>query len=151
MTTSRERADNLSSLLFHAGRVRRLIKWFEMTTRAAPIVAAENQPEQPAEAAPREPQGPATATAVKPRPAPAKPEQLPPYRVLLHDDDVNSMEYVVLTLQELTPLAHTRAVEVMLEADARGVALVLVTHKERAELYAEQFASKMMTVTIEPA
>jgi ATP-dependent Clp protease adaptor protein ClpS len=32
-----------------------------------------------------------------------------------------------------------------------GVALVLVTHKERAELYVEQFASKRLTVTIEPA
>jgi len=149
VTARRDPADNLSSLLFHAGRVRRLIKWFEMTTRAAPIAAAENPPDSPAEAAQERQQGP--ATAVKPRPAPAKPEQLPPYRVLLHNDDVNSMEYVVLTLQELTPLAHTRAVEVMLEADARGVALVLVTHKERAELYAEQFASKKMTVTIEPA
>jgi hypothetical protein len=28
---------------------------------------------------------------------------------------------------------------------------VLVTHKERAELYVDQFKSKSLTVTIEPA
>ena len=32
-----------------------------------------------------------------------------------------------------------------------GVALLLTTHKERAELYQEQFQSKGLTVTIEPA
>ena len=37
------------------------------------------------------------------------------------------------------------------EADQTGVALLLVTHKERAELYQEQFTSAVLTVTIEPA
>jgi len=39
----------------------------------------------------------------------------------------------------------------MTEAHKTGVALLLVTHKERAELYAEQFATFKITVTIEPA
>jgi ATP-dependent Clp protease adapter protein ClpS len=38
----------------------------------------------------------------------------------------------------------------MQEADKTGVALILVTHKERAELYKDQFESKGLTVTIEP-
>jgi ATP-dependent Clp protease adapter protein ClpS len=37
------------------------------------------------------------------------------------------------------------------EAHNTGVALLLVTHKERAELYVDQFKSKSLTVTIEPA
>ena len=37
------------------------------------------------------------------------------------------------------------------ECHETGVALLLVTHKERAELYREQFQSKNLTVTIEPA
>ena len=78
-------------------------------------------------------------------------DQLPPFRVLLHNDDVSAMEVVIDTLVELTPLSLERAVEVMLEAHRTGVALVLVTHKERAELYQEQFTSKKLTVTIEPA
>jgi ATP-dependent Clp protease adapter protein ClpS len=37
------------------------------------------------------------------------------------------------------------------EAHRAGIALLTVTHKERAELFQEQFTSKSMTVTIEPA
>lgn len=93
----------------------------------------------------------ANATATKTRPAPPRVDRLPPYRVLLHNDDVNERLDVVDTLVELTPLNRQRATLVMLEADATGVALVLVTHKERAELYRDQFRAKLLTVTIEPA
>lgn len=99
----------------------------------------------------RAPEQPKSATAVKERTTPPKVDQLPPFKVLLHNDDVNEMGYVVRTLMELTPLDKGRSTEVTLEADSRGVALVLVTHKERAELYQQQFKSKMLTVTIEPA
>jgi ATP-dependent Clp protease adaptor protein ClpS len=51
---------------------------------------------------------------------------------------------------QLTGLPQTQAVLCMLEAHETGVALLLVTHKERAELYKDQFASKGLTVTIEP-
>ena len=37
------------------------------------------------------------------------------------------------------------------EAHARGRALLMTTHRERAELYKEQFASKKVIVTIGPA
>ncbi len=110
-----------------------------------------DQPAEPPQQASTEGQAPKSATAVKERNAPAKVEQLPPFRVLLHNDDVNEMGYVIRTLMELTPLDKVRSTEVTLEADSRGLALVLVTHKERAELYQQQFKSKMLTVTIEPA
>ena len=98
-------------------------------------------------------EGPATAVANRPAPAPSKPklDELPPYRVLLHNDPISEMGFVITTLVELTPLNHERAVHVMLEAHKTGVGLVLVTHKERAELYQEQFQTKRLTVTIEPA
>lgn len=85
------------------------------------------------------------------RPAPARVDRLPPYRVLLHNDDHNDMVHVVETVMHLVALPRVRAVTVMLTAHTRGVALVTVTHKERAELYREQFASKGLIVTIEPA
>jgi ATP-dependent Clp protease adaptor protein ClpS len=98
-------------------------------------------------------EGPATAVAPRPASAREKPkvEQLPPYRVLLHNDPISEMSFVTNTIIELTPLNHEQAVEVMLEAHKTGVALVLVTHKERAELYQEQFHSKKLQVTVEPA
>jgi ATP-dependent Clp protease adaptor protein ClpS len=75
---------------------------------------------------------------------------LPPFRVILHNDDVNTFEHVIHTILELTPLKEPEAVQRTIEAHKTGAALLLVTHKERAELYVEQFASKHLTVTCEP-
>ena len=84
-------------------------------------------------------------------PKPRPPQMLPPWKVLLHNDDKNDMVFVVDTIVELTPLNKQDAELRMKEADDSGVALLLVTHKERAELYKDQFESKGLTVTIEPA
>jgi ATP-dependent Clp protease adaptor protein ClpS len=84
-------------------------------------------------------------------PQPTKPRPLPMFRVILHNDDANDMHHVVETIVMLTPLNAEDAVQRMLEAHATGAALLLVTHKERAELYMEQFQSRRLTVTIEPA
>ena len=71
--------------------------------------------------------------------------------MLLHNDDLNDMADVVDAIIELTPHPIERAIQIMLEAHQRGLSLVVVTHRERAELYRDQFASKKLTVTIEPA
>lgn len=86
----------------------------------------------------------------KPAKTPPKTYQLPPYKVLMHNDDVNDMEHVIRCIVRLTTLNVESAIERMLEAHQTGVALLLVTHKERAELYVEQFATFKLTVTIEP-
>jgi ATP-dependent Clp protease adaptor protein ClpS len=93
-----------------------------------------------------------TATAVRPavRPGTDKPKQLPPYKVILHNDDKNTFEHVIATILQLTTLPPQEAIVRTLEAHETGCALLLVTHRERAELYAEQFASASLTVTIEP-
>jgi ATP-dependent Clp protease adaptor protein ClpS len=70
--------------------------------------------------------------------------------VLLHNSDEPTMEDVIRAIVELTPHNVKRAVQIMMEAHTTGVSLVLVTHKERAELYEEQFRSVLLTVTIEP-
>jgi len=98
----------------------------------------------------------ATATAkpkraVKRSPKRNPPQQLPPWKVLLHNDDKNDIFFVVETIVALTPLNEQDATRRMKEAHQTGVALLLVTHKERAELYKDQFESKGLTVTIEPA
>ena len=79
-----------------------------------------------------------------------RPKRLPPYRVLLHNDDDNTFEHVIKSVLQLTTLEVEEAVIRALEAHETGVALLLVTHQERAELYVEQFASLSITVTIEP-
>lgn len=74
----------------------------------------------------------------------------PPYKVILHNDDVNSFEHVIETILNLTPLKPEDAIRKTLEAHERGLALLLVTTRERAELYVEQFAACRLTVTAEP-
>ena len=97
----------------------------------------------------------ATATKTKraPKKSPAKkpPQPLPPWKVLLHNDDKNDFDFVIETIVALTPLNEQDASQRTKEAHQTGVALLLTTHKERAELYREQFQSKGLTVTIEPA
>ena len=93
---------------------------------------------------------PTVAVIQKPAPTQTTPKMLPPYKVLLHNDDVNEMEHVVQTIVALTTLNVDAAVQRTLEAHDTGLALLLVTHKERAELYQEQFQSASLTVTIEP-
>ncbi|MCB9849835.1 MAG: ATP-dependent Clp protease adaptor ClpS [Phycisphaerales bacterium] len=93
-----------------------------------------------------------TAVKEKPRKAPSsnKPRQLPPYKVLLHNDDVNDERHVVLSILKITKFSLAEAEGKMREAHNTGISLILVTHKERAELYQEQFRTFDLTVTIEP-
>ena len=75
---------------------------------------------------------------------------LPPFKVVLHNDDVNTFEHVILTILKLTSLKEPEAIAKTLEAHETGQAVLLVTSKERAELYVEQFATFRLTVTCEP-
>lgn len=77
---------------------------------------------------------------------------LPPYRVVLHNDDVNDMNYVVKALLTSVPaLTRERAAEIMLETHNHGQATVIVCPKETAEMYRERLESCGLTATIEPA
>jgi ATP-dependent Clp protease adaptor protein ClpS len=77
-------------------------------------------------------------------------KQLPPFQVILHNDDVNTFDHVIESILKLTPLTEPEAVSRTVEAHESGAALLLVTHRERAELYVEQFASRHLTVSCEP-
>lgn len=76
--------------------------------------------------------------------------QLPPYKVILHNDDVNDFMHIIITILKLTPLKQERAVECTWEAHENGFSLLLMTHRERAELYVDQFKTCGVTVTCEP-
>ncbi|MEO1008683.1 MAG: ATP-dependent Clp protease adaptor ClpS [Planctomycetota bacterium] len=118
---------------------------------------AEDAPESPPQS---DGEGAATATEAppererrapaRPKPADPKTDRLPPYQVLLHDDDNIDMLYVVESLVEATPLPRRRATRIMLEAHMRGMAQVMVTHQERAELYRDRIRARGLTATIEP-
>lgn len=105
---------------------------------------------QPNPQASPEPARGGAATAVRPQRAPVKPEPLRPWRVVLHNDDRNDMDYVVDTIVKIVRLNRPSATRCMMEAHRKGAGQVIATHRERAEFIAEQLRSRRLTVTIEP-
>ena len=74
----------------------------------------------------------------------------PKYKVLLHNDPVNTMDYVVETLRKVVPqLSEQDAMNIMLETHNSGVGLVIVCDLEPAEFYSESLKAKGLTSTIE--
>jgi ATP-dependent Clp protease adaptor protein ClpS len=75
---------------------------------------------------------------------------LDPYSVILYNDDVNSMDHVVRSLQRSVPrMGLRKAVQVMLEAHNGGRAVVIVCPLELAELVRDRLESCGLTATIE--
>ena len=76
----------------------------------------------------------------------------PPYAVILHNDDYNSMNHVVQSLLACVPeLEQEGAVRVMLTAHVEGRAHVISCPLERAELYRARREVQGLTATIEKA
>ncbi|HEY4385188.1 MAG TPA: ATP-dependent Clp protease adaptor ClpS [Ktedonobacteraceae bacterium] len=76
---------------------------------------------------------------------------LPPYKVILFDDDYNEMNYVIFALiHAVTNLTAEEAERIMLTAHLTGSAIVIVCPKETAEYYQERILSYGLTATIEP-
>jgi ATP-dependent Clp protease adaptor protein ClpS len=65
----------------------------------------------------------------------------PPYAVILHNDDVNGMDFVVMVLRKVFGFTVQKCVELMLEAHEKGRSVVWVGAMEVAELKADQIRS----------
>lgn len=75
---------------------------------------------------------------------------LPPYKVILHNDDHNSMQHVVQALQKSVPgMGLSKATAIMWEAHSNGKAVVIACPLELAELYQQRLLSFGLTATIE--
>ena len=75
---------------------------------------------------------------------------LPPYAVILYNDDDHSMDFVVLALVKSVPELNTdEASRVMLEAHTTGRGIVVVCPLERAELYRDRIHSFGLGVSVE--
>jgi ATP-dependent Clp protease adaptor protein ClpS len=83
-----------------------------------------------------------TAVAAKPRKAqPAKkrkPAKLPPYNVVLLNDDDHTYEYVIEMLKVLFAHPEEKGMQMAQQVDREGRVIVLTTHKEMAELKRDQ-------------
>jgi ATP-dependent Clp protease adaptor protein ClpS len=68
-------------------------------------------------------------------------ERQPPYAVILYNDDLNSMEFVVTVLRKVFGYTVEKCVELMLEAHEKGRSVVWTGAMEVAELKADQIRS----------
>ena len=68
----------------------------------------------------------------------ARPRILPPYHVVLLDDDDHTYAYVIKMLQELFGYPLEKAYEMAVEVDTAGRVIVDTTSKERAEFKRDQ-------------
>ena len=57
----------------------------------------------------------------------------PPYRVIIHNDDVTPMDFVIYVLRQVFLLAGPRAVQVMYTAHYHGSAYVQTLPKSEAQ------------------
>jgi ATP-dependent Clp protease adaptor protein ClpS len=78
-------------------------------------------------------------------------KRLPPYKVLLHNDDYHSMDYVVRVLcRVIHSLSRAAALTIMYQAHVSGVAVATVCPQELAEHYRDGLRSYGLSSTIEP-
>jgi ATP-dependent Clp protease adaptor protein ClpS len=77
---------------------------------------------------------------VLPRPNPrnVEPKPLPPYNVILLDDDDHSYEYVIEMLGKVFAHPPETGYQMAKKVDSEGRVIVCTTHKEKAELKRDQ-------------
>jgi len=78
------------------------------------------------------------ATAQRTAKQKTRPKTLPPYNVVLLDDDDHSYQYVIEMLGRLFGYSTARAFKMAEEVDRTGRVIVYTTHREVAELKREQ-------------
>lgn len=62
-----------------------------------------------------------------------KVEEPPLYKVLFHNDDYTSMEFVVLLLEKLFNKSTAEATRIMLNVHQQGIGIAGIYHREIAE------------------
>jgi len=92
-----------------------------------------------------------------------RPPPQPPYAVILHNDDLNTMEFVVAVLRRVFAYNTEKCASLMMEAHEKGRAVVWVGSREVAEFKSDQVqncgadpararaGAEPLQVTIEPA
>jgi ATP-dependent Clp protease adapter protein ClpS len=76
---------------------------------------------------------------------------LPQFKLVLLNDARLDLMFVVRTVMELTRFCRTEATHKMWQAHYDGRAVLLITHRERAEFFAELFDHRGLKVIIEPS
>ncbi|REK17258.1 MAG: ATP-dependent Clp protease adaptor ClpS [Planctomycetota bacterium] len=82
---------------------------------------------------------PTEQTVLKERPAQdKKPKRQPKYNVILWDDQEHTVDYVVAMMRKLFGHPIEKGIQIAMQVDGQGRAIVLTTTKEHAELKRDQ-------------
>ncbi len=73
----------------------------------------------------------------------------PPWSVIVHDDPISLMSYVVDVLQKVFGYSTAKARKLMLEVHNKGRSIVWTGDRERAEIFAGKLQSFHLRTTIE--
>ena len=77
---------------------------------------------------------------------------LPPYSVILHNDNHNPMDFVVASLlKSVSSLTTEEAIAIMLDTHNEGKAVVITCPLEHAELYRDRIRTFGLAATTEKA
>jgi ATP-dependent Clp protease adaptor protein ClpS len=90
------------------------------------------------------PDQPSLATTTRPKKLPRErkaAKKQPPYAVVLHNDDLNTFEYVIGVLRKVFHYDYIKAYRLTLQADVTGRSVVWSGSLEVAELKADQMRS----------
>ena len=76
-------------------------------------------------------------------------DEVRPWNVIVWDDPVNLMSYVVFVLRRVFGFAEPKARKLMLEVHHLGKAIVACEPRERAEMYVQQLHGYGLHATME--
>ena len=79
----------------------------------------------------------------------SKVDKLPPFKVILHNDDKNKANDVVDRIREFLPsINESKAINIVKDAHENEKSVMVITHKEHAELIVEQFTSCLPVINV---
>ncbi len=93
----------------------------------------------------------ATQTAPVTTPAPLQAGPLGPWSVIVHNDTVNTFDFVIRCLREVARLELPQATAKTQEIHDEGASPVVCTHLEHAELIRDRLRTRGLTATVERA
>lgn len=98
---------------------------------------------------PYRPDGESAGSLPRSKPLHQRVERLPRWRIVLHDDEVHEpMEMIDLVASSL-PMSRYAVIRRVLETHHKGTAVLMLAHRELAELYYLQLSKQNLIVTIE--
>ena len=77
-------------------------------------------------------------------------KRLPQYKVVLLQNGLNDLMFVVRCVMELVRYPRAEATHKMWQTHHCGRSVLLTTYRERGEVFVELFAERGLSVTLEP-